>query len=278
MPELPEVETVARGVARHITGRRIESVALSRGDIVHGECVPLCAFLRGRRVERVGRQGKQIHIELDGGRVLVVHLGMTGRLIAIDREAPVEPHTHLRVGFDRRRAEMRFIDPRRFGGLWLLITPPTAGGMWIGRRLPPVGADALTISFEEFHAALRRHRQLKALLLDQRPIGGIGNIYADESLHRAGIHPLTRADRLTDAAVRRLWRCIRRVLEEAVRAGGSSISDYRTADNERGLFQVRHRVYQRAGKPCRKCRTPIEHLTAAGRSTFICPRCQPSRG
>ena len=275
MPELPEVETIARGVARHITGCRITSVALNRGDIVHGEGVPLCAFLHGRQIERVGRKGKQIHIEIDGGRVLVVHLGMTGRLIAIDREASVEAHTHLRVGFERRRVEMRFIDPRRFGGLWLLITPPPAGETWIGRRLPPVGVDALTVSLEEFRTALGRHRQIKALLLDQRPIGGIGNIYADESLHRAGIHPLTRANRLNDAAVKRLWQCVRRVLEEAVRAGGSSISDYRTADNERGLFQVRHRVYQRAGKPCRKCRAPIEHLTAAGRSTFICPKCQP---
>lgn len=276
MPELPEVETVARGVARHVAGCRITSIVLGRGDIVHGEGVPLCAFLNGRRIERVGRRGKQIHIELDGGRTLVVHLGMTGRLIAVDRDAPVETHTHLRIGFERRRVEMRFIDPRRFGGLWLLITPPT-DGMWIGRRLPPVGVDALTISFEAFRDAVSRRRQIKALLLDQRPIGGIGNIYADESLHRAGIHPLTRADRLDDAAVRRLWRCVLRVLEEAVRAGGSSISDYRTADNERGLFQVRHRVYQRAGKPCRKCRTPIEHLTAAGRSTFICPNCQPLR-
>ncbi|HOW70526.1 MAG TPA: bifunctional DNA-formamidopyrimidine glycosylase/DNA-(apurinic or apyrimidinic site) lyase [Phycisphaerae bacterium] len=275
MPELPEVETVARGVARHVTGCRIASVVLGRGDIVHGEGVPVCAFLRGRRIERVGRRGKQIHIELGGGRTLVVHLGMTGRLIAVDRDTPVETHTHLRIGFDRRRVEMRFIDPRRFGGLWLLVTPPTAAN-WIGRRLPPVGVDALTISFKEFRDAIARRRQIKALMLDQRPIGGIGNIYADESLHRAGVHPLTRADRLDTAGVRRLWRCVRRVLEQAVEAGGSSISDYRTADNEPGHFQVRHRVYQRAGRPCPKCRTPIEHLTAAGRSTFICPKCQPS--
>lgn len=273
MPELPEVETIARGVARRVTGCRIASVTLGRGDIVHGEGVPVCAFLHGQRIEGVARQGKQIHIRLSGGRTLVVHLGMTGRLIAVDRCAPVEAHTHLRLGFGPRRVEMRFIDPRRFGGLWLLAAAP-AEGNWIGRRLPPVGVDALTISFEAFQRAVSRRRQIKALLLDQCPIGGIGNIYADESLHRAGIHPLIRADQLNATAVRRLWRCLRRVLQEAVEAGGSSISDYRTANNEPGSFQVRHRVYQRAGKPCRKCRTPIEHLTAAGRSTFICPRCQ----
>jgi formamidopyrimidine-DNA glycosylase len=248
---------------------------LSRSDVVHGSSVPLCAALRGRRIRQVRRQGKQVRVALDAGRSLVFHLGMTGRLIVVDRDEPVEAHTHLGLTFQGWRRELRFSDPRRFGGVWLVEEGASRGGAWLGRRLPPVSADPLTISLDDFRGALRRRRQIKALLLDQRPISGVGNIYCDEALHRAGIHPLTRAIELDAAAVARLWRALRRVLAEAIRAGGSSISDYRSADNQLGNFQLRHRVYGRAGKPCRKCGTSIRHLLAAGRSTFICSRCQP---
>lgn len=276
MPELPEVETIARGLARHLTGRRIAWAHLMRSDVVHGGPIPLCAALRGRRVRQVCRQGKQVRVALDSGRSLVFHLGMTGRLIVVDRDEPVEAHTHLRLTFQRWRRELRFSDPRRFGGVWLVDDGASQSDAWLGRRLPPVSADPLTITLDDFRSALRRRRQIKALLLDQRPISGVGNIYCDEALYRSGIHPLARASELDTAAVARLWRALRRVLAEAIRAGGSSISDYRSADNQLGNFQVRHRVYGRTGKPCRKCGTTIEHLLAAGRSTFICPRCQPS--
>ena len=275
MPELPEVETIARGLAGHLTGRRIAWAHLSRSDVVHGGPMPLCVALHGRRVRQVRRQGKQVRVDLDAGCWLVFHLGMTGRLIVVGRDEPVEPHTHLRLTFQRWRGELRFSDPRRFGGVWLLDEGTLRSGAWIGRRLPPVSADPLTISLDSFRNALRRRRQIKALLLDQRPISGLGNIYCDEALYRAGIHPLRRASELDAAAVAGLWWALRRVLAEAIRAGGSSISDYRSADNQLGSFQVRHRVYGRSGMPCRSCGTTIKRLLAAGRSTFICPRCQP---
>jgi formamidopyrimidine-DNA glycosylase len=276
MPELPEVETVARGLARTITGRVIAHVELTRTDIVHGEPVPIASGLRGLLVEAVERCGKHIRIRL-GDLSLHVHLGMTGRLVVVERSAPVEPHTHLRIGFAEGSEELRFCDPRRFGGLWIVRQSGPSPG-WTGRRLPPVHADPLKLTFAEFRALLQRRRQIKALLLDQDPISGIGNIYCDESLHRARIHPLTLADRLDDAAVRRLWTALRRVLAEAIAAGGSSISDYRSASNEPGWFQTRHRVYDRAGKPCRRCGTRIVRFVAAGRGTFICPKCQRRPG
>lgn len=280
MPELPEVETVARGLAKHLVGRSIEQVCLVREDMVHGCAVPLCVALPNQRIATVARKGKQVHLEFDPLRKcdanpwsLAIHLGMTGRLIVCDSSSELEPHTHLRVTFRNWRQELRFIDPRRFGGIWLLSESDSQS--WRGRRLPPIGLDPLRISLRDFRKLLERGRQIKALLLDQSCLGGMGNIYADESLHRAGIHPLTAADVLLPEQVRRLHRAIRTVLAAAIRAGGSSISDYRGADNQPGYFQVQHRVYDRAGKPCRNCGTSIEHLTAAGRSTFICPNCQP---
>jgi formamidopyrimidine-DNA glycosylase len=285
MPELPEVETIARGLHDRLAGRVMECVHLGRGDIVHGEAVPLCAALRGCRIAQVTRAGKRLRIDLapganktDGPYTLYVHLGMSGRLLAVDRAEPVEPHTHLRIVLRRSRLELRFCDPRRFGGVWLVNGNGTNGHDWVGRALPPAGADPLTLSAAELRHLLARRRQIKALLLDQRIIGGIGNIYADEVLHRASIHPLTLASDLDDATIRRLARALRRVLTDAIRAGGSSISDYRNADNAPGTYQQHHRVYDRQGRPCRRCGTLIERLTAAGRSTYVCSRCQVAGG
>ncbi|NLE59777.1 MAG: bifunctional DNA-formamidopyrimidine glycosylase/DNA-(apurinic or apyrimidinic site) lyase [Planctomycetes bacterium] len=276
MPELPEVEIVRRGVAKRITGRTIEWIRLNRADVVHGTAIPLCAALHGRRVKRVERVGKQILIEINRRVALMVHLGMTGRLTAVPPEMPIEPHTHVRISFRKCSFELRFSDPRRFGGIWFLDKAAGEVG-WVGRRRPLVGPDALEVSCREFAGRLAHRRQIKALLLDQRVLGGVGNIYCDESLHRAGIHPATRADRLSDGQIRRLYRAIRTVLAQAIRAGGSSISDYRNVDNAPGWFQVRHRVYDRKGQPCRRCKTAIKRLVVAGRGTFICPKCQPPR-
>ncbi|NLX23953.1 MAG: bifunctional DNA-formamidopyrimidine glycosylase/DNA-(apurinic or apyrimidinic site) lyase [Phycisphaerae bacterium] len=273
MPELPEVETVVRGLSR-LVGWRVAEVHLARADIQHGRPVPLCVALHGRRIRAVSRRAKQVWLQTDGDWSLVVHLGMTGRLVLADAQAPIEPHTHLRIVFQRRRTELRFCDPRRFGGLWVVTRAESDGEGWIGRRLPPAGRDALDLPLNVFRAALTRRRQIKALLLDQQPIGGMGNIYCDESLFRAGVHPTVRASDLDAATVRRLHAAIRRVLTEAVRAGGSSISDYRTAENTLGYFQRRLRVYGRAGQPCLKCGAVIERLVVAGRGTFVCPQCQ----
>ena len=275
MPELPEVETIVRRLAGRLAGQRIERVHLARRDIIHGHPVPIRAALRNRRIQQVERHGKAIRISLAEGWSLFVHLGMTGRLTLADRDQPVEAHTHLRLTFHRRRFELRFVDPRRFGAIWV-VDSSRADGAWIGRRLPSAGADPLKLPYARWRALLQRRRQIKALLLDQEPISGVGNIYCDESLHRAGIHPLTLACDLDAARLRRLWRALRRVLAEAIRAGGSSVRDYRTADNTPGAFQHRHRVYHRAGQPCRRCQTPIQRIVVAGRGTFICPACQPT--
>lgn len=281
MPELPEVETIARGLSRILAGRRIEQVHLSRADVVHGTPFPLCAALRGRRIEQVDRSGKQVRLRLEtrpddpGATFVYVHLGMSGRLIAVDRDAEVEPHTHLRVTFHRCRRELRYIDPRRFGGVWLMVENVGINGDGIGRRQPTIGLDPLAVTRERFRELMRCRRQIKPMLLAQAPISGIGNIYCDEVLHRAGVHPLTRACDLDREEVDRLRRNLRRVLREAIAAGGSSIRDYRAADNAPGAFQERHRVYQRAGRPCRACGSEIRRLTVAGRSTFFCETCQP---
>jgi formamidopyrimidine-DNA glycosylase len=300
VPELPEVETVARGLARRIQGQAIASVALHRRDIVHGNGGPIDR-LAGRQISDVRRCGKQVRILVcDESRAaqrcrrqaaesppklaMYVHLGMTGRLIVVDSAEPLERHTHLVIALAGNDAQLRFCDPRRFGGVWLVAEDGTEhdklerGTSWQGRRLPPIGADPLEISLPALRAALARKRQIKALLMDQLPISGMGNIYCDEALHRAGIHPLTPAADLDLEAVRRLRLAIRRVLTEAIRAGGSSISDYRNADNARGDFQNRHRVYGREGEACRACGSTIERSVVAGRGTHVCPSCQPFGG
>jgi len=277
MPELPEVETVARGLQRRLAGRVIDSVCLVQPRIAHGPHVPCDDSLRGRRIERIARAGKQVRISLSGGWTLVVHLGMTGRLIVTAADESPAKHTHLRIAFRGEPVELRFCDPRRFGGVWLVDGNPDEAKGWIGRRIPPVAADPLRISLAQWRKLIARPRQIKALLLDQNPLSGVGNIYCDEALHRAGIHPLTRAADLSPAASRKLYHALRRVLTEAIALGGSSVSDYRNAQGAPGQFQTRHRVYGREGQPCRRCRTPIIRLVVAGRGTHICPKCQRLR-
>ncbi len=272
MPELPEVEVIARGLAAVLEGRRVTRVDLRRPDIVRGHRDLLSLPLERRRIVRIRRAGKLVRFEFTGDIVVCVHLGMSGRLLALTPDAPVESHTHLRVRFGEAPVELRYCDPRRFGGVWIMNGD--RGADWAGRRLPPIASDPLELTLEQWRGLLKRRRQIKALLMAQEPISGIGNIYCDESLHRAGIHPLTRACDLDDALVARLCRAVRRVLAEAIAAGGSSISDYRGADNQPGTFHRRHRVYGREGRPCRRCRTPIERIVVAGRGTHLCPRCQ----
>lgn len=278
MPELPEVETIARGLARSLVGRAIAHTDARRRDVLHGDGGPI-ESLAGRRICDVRRCGKQVRILLDHDAdpapVIYVHLGMTGRLLVTPDAEPIAKHTHLIFRFDDWDRQLRFCDPRRFGGIWLVREPQESPpSRWRGRRLPPIGADPLELTLPALRKILTRRRQIKALLMDQTPISGMGNIYCDEALFRAGIHPLMPADALAPEAVRRLRLAIRRVLTEAIRAGGSSISDYRNAENGRGSFQERHRVYGRQGLPCPVCRCPIERLVVAGRGTHVCPNCQ----
>lgn len=271
MPELPEAETIARELNRRLARRRLGPVMLLRSDIVHGDPRPLDRLLPGRRVMRVHRQAKRVVLDLQPATRLVFHLGMSGRLYLCGVAESVEKHTHLRIRIAGTRRELRFRDPRRFGGIWCL----TGSDRHKGKRLGEVGWEPLETTPAVFRRVLGRRRQIKALLLDQRAIAGLGNIYCDESLHAARIHPLAKAGNLDRATADRLLRAIKTTLRKAIRFGGSTFMDYRRADGAVGSFQRYHRVYNREGKPCHRCGTAIVRIRAAGRSTFLCPKCQP---
>jgi formamidopyrimidine-DNA glycosylase len=281
MPELPEVETIARGVNERVRGERIVEAWFGR----HREPFKTPAArqvkgLEGRTILAVHRTGKHIICELGAaiGRHAaqreespsaqwIVHLGMTGRLLVTTPDAPLAPHTHARIGLAGGR-ELRFVDPRRFGRLELRDLSRDSS-------FTAAGVDPLTVTAPEF-AALFHGRKLpiKAALLNQTLLSGVGNIYADESLFRAGIRPRRLSGRLTSAELDGLRLALRDVLEHAIRMGGSSVSDYVDADGERGFFQLEHCVYLRTGLPCRRCQTPIRRVILAGRGTHYCPQCQ----
>jgi formamidopyrimidine-DNA glycosylase len=254
MPELPEVETTVRSVAPKLAGRRIREVILR----TRKPWAASAAQLEGRRVLGVERYGKYILMRLDVGYG-AIHLGMTGKLIS---GAKPGPYTRAILVLDR--GQVVFDDVRQFGSVRWLEQPPDG-----------LGPDALAVSEAEFARRLaQRKGRIKALLLNQGFVRGIGNIYADESLFRARIHPLTAADRIGRRRAARLHRAIQEVLSEAVASGGSSISDYVDADGRPGWFQFQHRVYQRTGEACVECGARIRRILVAQRATHYCPRCQ----
>lgn len=281
MPELPEVETVARGLRQAILGRRILSVTLGKTDFID-DPVALEQNLPGRRIEAVERYGKFMLLRLslpngtngihgDDGRKpasLLVHLGMTGQMGPSPAEKPREKHTHVCMLLDDGR-ELRYTDARRFGRMAYLTEAPLAV------ELKRFGADPLEVSKEEFVKSIRERRaRVKALLLDQGVLRGVGNIYADESLWRAKIHPAQLGAKLTRRQVEILWRALQEILRKAIVLRGSSISDFLDAEGEPGEYQRRHRAYGREGKACHRCKTVIRRGIVAGRSSYFCPKCQ----
>ena len=273
MPELPEVETVARDLASALPGRCITAVWLGKTDFL-ADPAALQTQLPGCRIAAVRRYGKFLLLDLlpDNGTgrpgTLLVHLGMTGQLVVQPAAAVLPPHTHVVLTLDDGR-QLRYTDVRRFGRIVLV----SAGELDVS--LAGLGPDPLEIGQAEFCARLgRRRARIKALLLDQRTRRGLGNIYADESLWRARIHPAEPAAQLGPARLKRLCRAVRQILREAIRWRGSSIANYRDATGAPGAYQRRHRVYGREGKPCVRCRTKIRCLVVAGRSSYYCPRCQ----
>lgn len=281
MPELPEVETIARGVDARVRGDRIvEAWFGPHREPFKNSATRQAKGLVERRIESVHRTGKHIVVELGpqgssgrgsaAGEIAaqwIVHLGMTGRLLVTTPEAEVAKHTHARLRLESGR-ELRFVDPRRFGRLEFR---DLAKGNGFGGP----GKEPLTINGEEF-AALFHGRKLaiKAALLNQTLLAGVGNIYADESLFRAGIRPRRRAGKLTRLELEKLRKALKQVLEHAIRLGGSSVSDYVDAEGMKGFFQLEHNVYQRTGEPCRNCGSEIKRIVVAGRSTHYCARCQ----
>jgi len=270
MPELPEVETLVRGLRGKVTGRRIKSLRLGKTDFMDNP-VEMERDLPGATIRSIQRHGKFFTLSLESrapGKKLFVHLGMTGHLGTFDPVVPLPKHTHLIAQLDDGR-ELRYTDPRRFGRMALMTDPQFAA------HLATAGAEPLTVSQKEFLGLLAgRSARIKALLLDQHVFGGVGNIYADESLWRARIHPARRAARLEAAQLEKLRRALQKILGQAIALGGSSISDYRDADGAPGWFQLHHRAYGREGKPCSRCSSRIRRTIVAGRSSFFCPRCQ----
>ena len=284
MPELPEVETVARGLRRTILGRRILSVRLGKTDFIDDPAA-LEQHLPGRRIEAVDRYGKFMLLRLSPVRVdssaapsangdaapaaLLVHLGMTGQIGSLPAAQPHAKHTHVFMGLDDSR-ELRYTDPRRFGRLAYLDQA------LLEKELPRFGADPLEISSSDFLVQLRSRRaRIKALLLDQSFLRGVGNIYADESLWRAKVHPARLASSLRSEQAASLHRALQQVLRKAIAMHGSSISDFLDAEGEPGWYQQQHRAYAREGKSCYRCRAKIRRMIVAGRSSYFCPRCQP---
>jgi len=281
MPELPEVETVARGLRQVILGRRILSVRLGKTDFIDDPGA-LEEHLPGRQIDAVERFGKFMLLRLSAALEsngssrardaqpgsLLVHLGMTGQMAPTPATQPCEKHTHVCLRLDDGR-ELRYTDPRRFGRMAFLTEGPLA------KELTEFGADPLEVTGEDFANRIRTRRaRVKALLLDQRVLRGVGNIYADESLWRAKIHPARLGTSLTREQTATLRRVLQEILRQAIQMRGSTVSDFLDAAGEPGEYQRRHRAYGREGKPCYRCKTVIRRAIVAGRSSYFCPRCQ----
>jgi formamidopyrimidine-DNA glycosylase len=278
VPELPEVETVANGVHARIHGQRIESVWTSgKPQTFKSPESEIAEVLTDSTIDSVRRVGKTIVMtierDLDGGAdpvpaEFLIHLGMTGRLLVSAPEVPQPPHTHAVLSLSGGN-ELRFVDARRFGRL-SVRRPEASQEAYAGP-----GAEPLTISEDNFFALFRnRKTPIKAALLNQSLLHGVGNIYADESLFRAHIRPSKQAGRLTRAELLALRKSLITVLKHAIKLGGSSVSDYVDADGVRGFFQLQHKVYGRAGENCSDCGTPLKKLAVGGRTTIYCPTCQ----
>jgi formamidopyrimidine-DNA glycosylase len=281
MPELPEVETIARGLAKRVTGDVVDSVWLGqKKEPLKSPAREIAAALDHSRIAAVRRMGKHIVFDLErngavadsrakrgtGGAKAqwIVHLGMTGRLQVCEPASDVEKHTHAILRLSSGR-ELRFVDPRRFGRLSVAKAADFDAG----------GIEPLEIDLDRFVALFRgRKTPIKSALLNQKLLRGVGNIYADESLFRSGIRPRRRASTITREQLGGLLVAIQKVLREAIALGGSSISDYVDADGEEGFFQLQHRVYGREGEPCLVCKRPIKRVVIAGRSSHYCSQCQ----
>jgi formamidopyrimidine-DNA glycosylase len=272
VPELPEVETIRRQLAPHLEGRTIEDVEILDWRWTRPDDPAVVAHeLRGARIEAVERSGKYLIWRLSGDRYLLVHLRMTGALLFDPPEDP--PHTRVRFTLDAGH-RVAYVDPRRFG-TGHLVHGAAARDAYLAAR---IGVEPFTPEFTAAHLrALARGRTapVKAFVLDQRRIAGVGNIYADEALFRAGIHPLRPAGRLTGAQLERLRSAIEEALAAGIEAKGASIDDFRHIDGARGSFQDRFLVHRREGEPCPTCGRPIRKIVVSGRGTYVCEHCQP---
>lgn len=275
MPELPEVETVRRGLERRVLGRSIAAIEILNPLVIRGDVKAFRRCAEGRTIVSLRRKGKTLALELrrensEPLTFLALRLGMTGQVVVAPAQIPRPPHTHVCMALDYGREELRYRDPRRFGMLRCCSAED------IEKLFGSLGPDALEMTQQEFDQALQgRSGAVKGLLLNQQVIAGLGNIYADEALFEARIHPRTRAGAIAGPGRRHLYRAIRRVLRRAVDLQGTSFRDYTDIDGNPGNFEPRLRVYGRTGKPCRRCRALIRRMVICGRSSHFCPHCQP---
>jgi formamidopyrimidine-DNA glycosylase len=272
LPELPEVEIIRGQLEKELVGARIAGCEVSLARLVtHPTPLGYSRGLKGRSIQGVSRRGKYLLLELDGERELVIHLGMTGSLVLSTPREERPRHTHIVFHLEDGR-DLLYIDPRTFGETALL----RRGDRSPLRGLNSMGPEPLAEDFtcEGLGSALRGKCRVKSALLDQSRVAGIGNIYADESLHRAGVNPLRRLDELRPQEIERIHAAVREVLSEAITRGGSSVSDYVDLRGERGDFQHSHRVYRREGESCPACGATIRREVISGRSSYFCPRCQ----
>lgn len=274
MPELPEVETVLRGLRKRALGRRVVEVDVLHAGIITGDVEDFISRVAGRTAVAVRRKGKVLAVELVGANhpdsaYLIFRLGMTGQVTIQPVDVPLEPHTHVRMLFEGRKEDLRFRDVRRFGRLRCLTREEFEA------LFESLGPDAQQATEEEFlHAMRGRRGAIKSWLLNQQGVSGLGNIYADEALFEAGIHPLAQPERVSTASARRLYRAVQKVLKRAVNLQGTTFRDYIDIEGRPGNYIQRLQVYQKTGKPCPRCETPIRRVVIAGRSSHFCPRCQ----
>jgi formamidopyrimidine-DNA glycosylase len=272
MPELPEVETIVRDLQRLVTGASISGAAVLKPDLVEGEAGSLESELPGAKIESVARRAKNIVVELDspGAGILLINLGMTGRVLVLPEDEAEPPHTGVVIGLTDRR-KLVYQDVRRFGRLELVSKEEWAG------RSSALGFEPLSDEFTAaalYELARKSKVALKTWLMDQKRVVGVGNIYASEAMFRARIDPRMSAEKITKPKATRLHAAIQKVLLEAINFRGTTFMDYRDASGERGEFAQRLQVYDREGEACVACGKPIARIVQGGRSTFFCPSCQ----
>ena len=276
MPELPEVEVTRLGLLPFLPGRRIERITRSRKRL-RAESPPqlLRRCLVGATILTIDRRAKYLFFRLASGATLVVHLGMSGKLSLVPAATPPNPHDHLALHLDNGMA-LRFNDVRRFGSILVWPAPEARqleADFAAQLGVEPLGQD---LNAEDLRQRCRtRSQAIKTLLMDSRLVAGIGNIYANEILFAAGLHPLTPANQVSRGQWQKIVTASRRILQQAIRAGGSTIADFLGASGHPGYFQLQFKVYHRQGRPCRKCGQTIARTIVGGRATYFCPGCQP---
>ena len=279
MPELPEVENIAITLRDLIQDKTLTKVTCLRPSIIRGPAdKDLPVFLeklKNKRITTITRRAKRLIISLQNSQAMVFQLGMTGKLLVHDFKKEIPKHTHIILHL-KNNCQINFADTRRFGKVWLFdkLDPNNPDPAMLNLGMGKLGPDATDISEKAFNSILNSTRMIKTLLLDQTRIAGLGNIYVDESLFAAGIHPEKPSINITPKQSKKLLKCIKSILKCAIRAGGTTIIDFKNPYGDMGLFHKRLQVYARSGQPCNICKTVIEKMVISGRSTHICPTCQ----